>query len=169
MGPARGTPNAAAAGNPADFLSPRAATPVIFGEGGPFVGVSARVSALIAGPLVKAVETAQRAGQRVDPEVLATVADFERLARAHRASARSLLDAQRAGSGTLARANPAESQIISPTMIGTPEAAPILRCQRRNVVALAQRGTLPGEKVGGRWLFDPADVAALARAREEQR
>jgi len=52
----------------------------------------------------------------------------------------------------------------APVMVGvdmtTEAAAELLGSSTRAVRGLAQRGTLPGRKVGGSWLFERADVVA---------
>lgn len=45
------------------------------------------------------------------------------------------------------------------------EVASILGIDRRNVIALAHRGTLPGRQVNRVWQFDPVDVEAYRQER----
>ena len=42
-----------------------------------------------------------------------------------------------------------------------------LGCSVRNVTARAERGTLPGRRVSGRWQFDPIEIAELTNVEEE--
>ena len=52
--------------------------------------------------------------------------------------------------------------------MGAKTAAEMLGISRRAVVGLAQRGTLPGHKVAGVWVFALPDVADAAEARKER-
>ena len=51
--------------------------------------------------------------------------------------------------------------------MGAKTAAEMLGISRRAVVGLAQRGTLPGHKVAGVWVFALPDVADAAKARKD--
>lgn len=52
--------------------------------------------------------------------------------------------------------------------ISSAEAARILHCTSANVRDLHRRGRLPARRVGGRWIFDARDVAALAARRRSK-
>lgn len=53
--------------------------------------------------------------------------------------------------------------------LGAPEVASILGVSSRRVRMLADEGELRGERdAGGRWLFDPTEVAAMKAARDER-
>lgn len=49
------------------------------------------------------------------------------------------------------------------TSIGSAEVAAMLGCKRRNVRDRAERGSLPGVKVGDVWTFDRDNIAAIAQ------
>ena len=137
---------------------------MILGLDRPVVVLDAKVAALLARPLERLVADARRRGDPVDPAVLAALGDFERVRR--------LLVAQ-AGAGSAdgspnGTAEPDfEADVVEPPRahLTAVDTAALLGCSPSYVRRLA-RGRHLGAKVGGTWLFSPAEVAVLARQSE---
>lgn len=112
----------------------------------------------VAGPLTRWLRQLLDDGMHVDPDVMAWV-------EAVRAEARD--SATQRDTETGRSEYPDELGVEPlPHGIDAQEAARRLGCSRRNVTALARRGSLPGRHVGGRWLFDPEDVDQYWRQRD---
>jgi excisionase family DNA binding protein len=56
---------------------------------------------------------------------------------------------------------------VSPGMLTVEEVAEWLKMGRRWVMQQAASGALPARKIGGRWRFSPADVAAFVAAQDK--
>ena len=57
---------------------------------------------------------------------------------------------------------------MSDVFLTASEVAKLLRLNVETVYALAQKGELPGAKVGGQWRFLSSDVTRWFRARAQQ-
>jgi excisionase family DNA binding protein len=57
---------------------------------------------------------------------------------------------------------------MSDSFLTASEVAELLRLNVETVYALAQKGELPGAKIGGQWRFLASDVARLFRTRVSQ-
>ena len=128
----------------------------------PAVMVEPDVAAAISATLVRALEQAQRAGERVPPRVVATIRAIESLGRAHRQST-AVIEPPCSATGTSER-----SDLNGHATLGTSMVAALLECTPRNVVALARRGSLPGVQASGRWFFDPVEVDGFINRRKAE-
>jgi excisionase family DNA binding protein len=130
-------------------------------DGTPYVLVPDRVAARLAKPVGRLLREAANEGQLVHPEVLQVGEALSSAARHH----------QQASAAR--HAAPAPPGTASPCSQGDPitttEAAERIGCTQRNVRALADRGTLPGERTARGWELDPAGVDAYSVHRAEQR
>lgn len=93
----------------------------------------------------------RRDGHRLPAEAVAILESCKTLARARRAQPPP---APRVPTGTSERSGEEASRTLRSVDVATR-----LGCSARNVTALAQRGSLPGVFIAGRWSFDPAAVA----------
>lgn len=98
----------------------------------------------------------RRDGSRLPVEVATVFDECARVARVRRVQATAALSVP---VGTPERSAEACSGTLSAM-----EVAVVLGCSSRNVRALAARGSLPGERLRGRWSFDPADIADYRRS-----
>jgi excisionase family DNA binding protein len=107
-------------------------------------------------------QQARRDGTRLPPEVEALLDNFEFRHRAARARALDrLAESDGVPLGTSERSD--EDQVFTLTVV---DVAQILGCSRRNVTALASRGSLPGARRSEGWRFAPGDVHAFQVHRE---
>ncbi len=125
----------------------------LVGADGPAVVVTGRVARMLTPVLVSALRKARDEGQSLDVELVATVKHLEDAGEAF-AAARAAV--QRSAAGTLGI--PPYDPPVTMALMSTADVAQRLGCGTRNVRALAERGTLPGRRVGSVWSFDPADV-----------
>lgn len=112
-------------------------------------------AALVARGLELLAAECRRDGHRLPVEAVAILEDCQTLARARRAQ-----PAPEVPTGTSERSEQEGSRTLRSVDVATR-----LGCSARNVTALAQRGSLPGVFVAGRWSFDPAAVAAFEAKR----
>ncbi len=127
----------------------------------PAVLVSGKVARQLAGPLAGLLARARANGERLDEDLVATVAALEEAGR--RYAVDRVQAGLRSAGGTAVDAG--RTAVATMTAMDTTETAAALGCSERNVRALAKRGTLPGRQAGSRWLFDRAAVDDLARRR----
>jgi len=139
----------------------RGGTPAKIGERsmiarGVFVLLNGRVCSILAGSMRALLRDADAQGRDVDPEVRRTIEEIEQVSAEWRAS----------GSGSPEVPDvtaDAESVIVG--AMTTRDVADRYGCSERNVRQLAARGSLPGRRSKGAWLFDPHDVAELLKRR----
>ena len=129
---------------------------------GPLVFVSGRVAARLSRPLAGLVRQAHAAGERLDEELVATVAAIERAARDYAASR------VRAGSvdGTTEPDLAELSSGSESNGLSTAETADRLGCSERWVTKLIAADRLAAQRVGRSWVVDPASLAGLIDDRE---
>jgi len=116
--------------------------------------IAADDAAFLSAALRKLIELSDRGGGRA----VARVYELEReLARS----------ATRSAIGTAERARTPAPEISRVQLIDTSTAAAQLGCSERNVRAMAARGSLNAQRVGGRWLVDAAEVEARSQRTKE--
>lgn len=129
---------------------------------GPVVVVTSRVASRIARPLGRLLREAREGGERLDDEVVATVAALERAS--HHFAASRVAAGSATGTSDLALA---ELTSWSAHGLTTGEVADRLGCSERNVTKLLTTGRLTGRRAGRAWLVDPDSVARLLHDREQ--
>lgn len=160
-------------------LDPGWSFPLV-GADGPVAVVSGRVAYRMARLLVAELRRARDNGERLDPELIATIRAIEAAGRAY---ATRRIDAALAADGddpveatsSVPPADDGERPAPEPdpesvghvagVAMSTAAVAARLGCSERNVRALADRGALAGRRVGRTWVFDPVDVEEYAAAR----
>ena len=101
-------------------------------------------------------------GERLDPELVKTVLAIDSAGREY--ATRRVLDALAASDdGTTGIPTPEEHETTD--VLTTTQVAARLACSTRNVRALAERGALPGRRVGRNWTFDVVDVQEYIETR----
>lgn len=125
----------------------------LVGADGPAVVVSGRVARMFTPVLVAAIRKARDAGQYLDVELVATVRHLEEAGEAF-VAARGAVERSAVGMSGI----PPGDESATMSMMSTTDVARRLGCGTRNVRALAERGTLPGRRVGSVWSFEAADV-----------
>lgn len=131
---------------------------------GPVVVVTAPVAHRLVGPLREALRKAKANGDRVDSDVIATIAQFENLSRALVAERARALAPEHSGTPGI----PTDPDACTVTPMSANEVAKRLGTTDRNVRALAGRTSLPGWKVPVLgWQFDPVDVAEFIANRQK--
>lgn len=125
----------------------------LIGTNGPEVIVSGRAAYLLLRLTRSAMQAARDDGWLADDELADTVGAL-RMAANHYANER--LRSERSGTHGIPTED--EAGIVRVEM-STTETAEALGCTKRNVTALAARGTLHGRRLGRRWLIDAASVA----------
>ena len=110
-----------------------------------------------------AVSEARRNGTVLSPRLLAAARNFEAVGERWREQAQAAYLERNIGIPL----ESAPAKVPPMGTMGTKTAAEMLGVSRRAVVGLAQRGTLPGHKVAGVWVFALPDVADAAEARKD--
>ena len=105
--------------------------------------------------LLTEMRRARDRGERLDPELVRTVLAIERAGREY--ATRRVLGALAASDDGTTGIPPADEHETT-AVLTTTEVASRLGCSTRNVRALAERGALPGRRVGRSWTFDVVDV-----------
>ncbi len=113
--------------------------------------------------LVSQVREARERGERLDDELLATVAAIETSA--------NFYAARRAGCATSC-ATTTDPLAVSATpgtlaRMTTPDVAARIGCSSSHVTSLARRRVLPAEQLGRAWTFSPTDVEAFLAGRSQ--
>lgn len=112
--------------------------------------------------LMAEMRRARDRGERLDPELVRTVLAIDEAGREY--ATRRVLGALAAsddGTTGIPQAGDRETTDV----LTTTEVASRLECSTRNVRALAERGALPGRRVGRSWTFDAVDVQEYIETR----
>ena len=134
----------------------------LLGRDGPVVVVTGAVAYRLSKLLMAEMRRARDRGERIDPELVNTVLAIEAAGREY--ATRRVLDALAASDdGSPGIPPPGDREITD--VLTTTEVASRLGCSTRNVRALAERGALPGRRVGRSWTFDVVDVQEYIESR----
>ena len=146
--------------------------PLVGGDG-PAVLVTGRVAYRLGRLLLAELRRARDNGEVVDAELVATIRAIEAAGTAYAQKLTS--EAAAEGTGTSAPSDAEAPAITGPqpavgdgemtATMTTAAVAARLGCSERNVRALADRGALPGRRVGRAWVFDAVEVEEYATAR----
>lgn len=131
-------------------------------DGTAVVVVPASVAARLNRPLADLLRQAQRGGAQLSSDLVAVAWAIDGAASIHHQARAAGHTAEAAVYADATRSEGDDDRI------STAEAAEEIGCTERNVRALAQRGTLPGERTPLGWALDAAGVSAYARNRARQ-
>lgn len=127
----------------------------LLGRDGPVVVVTGAVAYRLSKLLMSEMRRARDRGERLDADLVKTVLAIEAAGREY--ATRRVLGAL-AASAEGTPGIPDSPQHETTDVLTTTEVAARLGCSTRNVRALAERGALPGRRVGRSWTFDAVDV-----------
>ena len=127
----------------------------LLGRDGPVVVVTGAVAYRLARLLMAEMGRARDRGERLDPDLVKTVLAIDAAGREY--ATRRVLSALAASDDGTTGIPDADAREIT-DVLTTTEVASWLGCSTRNVRALAERGALPGRRVGRSWTFDAVDV-----------
>ncbi|HUR48306.1 MAG TPA: helix-turn-helix domain-containing protein [Acidimicrobiales bacterium] len=134
----------------------------LVGRDGPAVLVTGAVAYRLSRLLMAEMRRARDRGERLDPDLVATVLAIDEAGREY--ATRRVLGAL-AASADGSTGIPSSDDRETNDVLTTTEVAERLGCSTRNVRALAERGALPGRRVGRSWTFDLVDVQEYIDAR----
>lgn len=127
----------------------------LLGRDGPVVIVTGAVAYRLSRLLMAEMRRARDRGERLDPDLVKTVLAIDAAGREY--ATRRVLGAL-AASGDGTTGIPPQDERETTDVLTTTDVASRLGCSTRNVRALAERGALPGRRVGRTWTFDAVDV-----------
>ena len=117
--------------------------------------VTGAVAYRLSNLLMAEMRRARDRGERLDPDLVRTVLAIDRAGRDY--ATRRVLNAL-AASDDGTTGIPLSGEHETTDVLTTTEVASRLGCSARNVRALAERGALPGRRVGRSWTFDVVEV-----------
>lgn len=127
----------------------------LLGRDGPVVVVTGAVAYRLSKLLMAEMRRARDRGERLDPDLVQTVLAIDEAGREY--ATRRVLGALAASDDGTPGIPHADDRAIT-DVLTTTQVASRLGCSTRNVRALAERGALPGRRVGRSWTFDAVDV-----------
>ena len=134
----------------------------LLGRDGPVVIVTGAVAYRLSKLLMSEMRRARDRGEHLDPDLVKTVLAIDAAGREY--ATRRVLNALAASADGMGGIPPRDEPATN-DMLTTTEVATRLGCSPRNVRALAERGALPGRRVGRSWTFDVVDVQEYIDAR----
>ena len=134
----------------------------LLGREGPVVVVTGAVAYRLSKLLMSEMSRARDRGERLDPDLVKTVLAIDAAGREY--ATRRVLGAL-AASDQGTPGIPQSGGSGTTDVLTTTEVASRLGCSTRNVRALAERGALPGRRVGRSWTFDAVDVQEYIETR----
>lgn len=126
--------------------------------------VSGSVAYRLSRLLMAEMRRARDGGERLDPDLVATVLAIEEAGREY--ATRRVLGAL-AASADGSSGIPKDDADEITAVLTTTEVASRLGCSTRNVRALAERGALPARRVARSWVFDAIDVQEYIETRRD--